>query len=615
MNIFLSYFMQVFEKLGYMEFFAFIANSKKPISGFLKQKIFFTDIWFRTLKTELACFLFFISLLHISCGNNQMNEPSNTLTYNESQGLSTLDPALAGVSAPIQIGGQIFSGLLDLDSDHVIQPCLAKSWQVDSSGKEWIFTLKPNICFHRDTCFGNTSIRRFVKAQDVKYSFERICDARVKTSGFWIFRNRLLGADEFNEATKAGISPKEGIKGIIVLNDSMVKIILKKPFAPFLSLLTMSYCQIVPKEAIEYYGQSFGIHPIGTGPFMVKSWKSDQQLVLARNPDYFRYDINGNRLPYLDSIIIRFIKDTKTEFLEYEQGKLDIVLSLDPVFMSKVIGENDSLLPTYANHHLIREESEDIVYCGIMLDSAANAETSTYPLWKSKLLRQALNYAIDRKAICKYILKGKGVPAEHGPLSPSMPGFSREVKGYTYNPQKARLLLAEAGYPDGNNLPTIIMQSGNNATTIQTAEALQQQWQKLGIKVSLRQVNFAEHSSMMHSGKLGFWRGNWITDYPDPENVLALFYSPLASPKGLNDTRIHSRIMDSLYEQALWPGHSVPKRYAMYNEMERIVIEEAPWVFLYYTVNYRLAQPSVIGLRPEVFGRLLFENVRIKRAN
>ena len=213
MNIFISYFLQVFEKLGYMEFFAFIANSKKPISGFLKQKIFFTDIWFRTLKTELACFLFFISLLLISCGNNQMNEPSNTLTYNESQGLSTLDPALAGVSAPIQIGGQIFSGLLDLDSDHVIQPCLAKSWQVDSSGKEWIFTLKPNICFHRDTCFGNTSIRRFVKAQDVKYSFERICDARVKTSGFWIFRNRLLGADEFNEATKTGISPKEGING------------------------------------------------------------------------------------------------------------------------------------------------------------------------------------------------------------------------------------------------------------------------------------------------------------------------------------------------------------------------------------------------------------------
>jgi peptide/nickel transport system substrate-binding protein len=250
-----------------------------------------------------------------------------------------------------------------------------------------------------------------------------------------------------------------------------------------------------------------------------------------------------------------------------------------------------------------------------MLDSAANSETSTYPLWKSKLLRQALNYAIDRKAICKYILKGKGVPAEHGPLSPSMPGFSREVKGYSYNPQKARVLLAEAGYPDGKNLPTIIMQSGNNATTIQTAEALQQQWQKLGIKVSLRQVNFAEHSSMMHGGKLGFWRGNWITDYPDPENVLALFYSPLASPKGLNDTRIHSRIMDSLYEQALWPGYSVPKRYAMYNEMERIVIEEAPWVFLYYTVNYRLAQPSVIGLRPEVFGRLLFENVRIKRAN
>jgi peptide/nickel transport system substrate-binding protein len=170
----------------------------------------------------------------------------------------------------------------------------------------------------------------------------------------------------------------------------------------------------------------------------------------------------------------------------------------------------------------------------------------------------------------------------------------------------------EAGYPGGQGLPEIILQSGNNATTVQVVEALQQQWLKFGIKVALRQVNFPEHSSMMHSGKLGFWRGNWIADYPDPENVLALFYSKMASPKGLNDTRFSHRSVDSLYELALWPGIKPEQRFNAYNEMERIIIEQAPWVFLYYTVNYRLAQTSVIGLRPGVFGTISLDRVRFR---
>jgi len=120
---------------------------------------------------------------------------------------------------------------------------------------------------------------------------------------------------------------------------------------------------------------------------------------------------------------------------------------------------------------------------------------------------------------------------------------------------------------------------------------------------------------MMHSGKLGFWRGNWIADYPDPENVLALFYSKMASPKGLNDTRFSNRSVDSLYELALMPGLQSQQRFKAYNEMERIIIQEAPWVFLYYTINYRLAQSPVIGLRPGIFGMIPLERVRFKHAN
>ena len=602
--------LQVLDFLGYLSKIPLFAQSREYSFSRPPYK---KGLARRTLTIGIMHSSVLLSLFLLSCGNSEKVEEGSVFTYNEPQGLSTLDPAMAGISAPIEVGGHIFNELVELDSTLNIVPCLAKSWTVDNNGTEWTFTIRTDVSFHRDACFGSMSKKRFLQAQDVKYSFERICDVRTKTSGFWIFRDRVLGATEYQESTKTD-KPLSGVEGFRVLNDSMIAIKLIKPFAPFLSLLTMPYCRIVPQEAIQHYGEAFGQHPIGTGPFAFNKWDMDIQLDLKRNPDYFRFDEKGKRLPYLDKVTVQFIKDSKTEFVEFEQGKLDAILSVDPMFLPKIINEGKQT-SEYAQHHLIREEAQDVVYCGIMLDNSANAETASLPLWKSKLLRQAMNYAIDRKAICNYVLKGKGVPAEHGPLTPSMPGFSKEVKGYEYNPQKARALLAEAGFPDGKNLPEITMQSGNNATTIQAAEALQQQWLTFGIRVKLRQVNFPEHSAMMHGGKLSFWRGNWIADYPDPENVLALFYSPMASPKGLNDTRIKNRIIDSLYELAMWPGLQPQARYRLYNEMERIVIDEAPWVFLYYTVNYRLAQPSVIGFRPEVFGKLSLERVHVKRAN
>lgn len=600
--------MQVLDLLGYVAKIPLVANSWFT-DLFLKPKDRFHLGSTSSLTIGIYICIILVSAFLASCGD-AVTQKDATFTYNEPQGLTTLDPAMAGISGPIHIGGHIFETLVKLDSNGAIIPGLAQSWTVDETGLQWTFSLRTDISFHKDSCFETPSFTRKFKAEDVKFSFERICDARTKTTGFWIFRDRLLGAEEFHEATKLG-KGKTNIEGIRVVNDSMVTLVLNKPFAPLLSLLTMPYCRIVPKEAILRYGQSFGNHPIGTGPFAFHRWEQDRFIELKRNPLYHEIDESGQKLPYLDTVIVQFIKDTKTEFLEYDNGNLDMILSIDPIFLPKVL-ENDKLTEAYSQHTLFREEAQDIVYCGIMLDESANTETSGMPLWKSKAIRQALNHAIDRKALCKYVLKGKGIPAEHGPLSPSMPGFSKEVKGYGYDPAKAKALLAEAGFPGGQGLPEITLQSGNNATTVQVVEALQQQWLKFGIKVALRQVNFPEHSSMMHSGKLGFWRGNWIADYPDPENVLALFYSKMASPKGLNDTRFTHRSVDSLYESALWPGLKPEQRFNAYNEMERIIIEEAPWVFLYYTVNYRLAQTSVIGLRPGVFGTISLERVRFR---
>jgi peptide/nickel transport system substrate-binding protein len=555
-------------------------------------------IWLLILPFALFC--------SISCGKKTKIDSNRTFYYNEPDGLNTLDPATTSYKAAIWAGSQIFNGLVELDSSLHFVPCLAKSWEVDTAGLLWTFHLRTDISFHENECFGKQQTRRMT-AHDVKFSFERICDARVKSTGLWIFRNRLIGAEEYNKSTNK-YHPTTGIQGISVLNDSTVQFRLEKPFAPLLSLLTMPYCWIIPHEAIDFYKIDFYKHPVGTGAFMFEEWKPDMALSLVRNPLYFKHDASGKQLPYLDRISISFIRNTKSEFLEFEKGKLDFIGSIDASFVEKVLTSEGKLTPEFSSFKLLQASAQSVEYYGIMLDSTLEA-TKNMPLSRSKLLRQALNYAIDRKKIIQFVLKGKGIPADYGVLPPSMPGFSSETRGYEYNPEKARELLAKAGFPNGKGLPTLMLQLGANERTASVAEAVQQQWKAIGVNLELRQVDFPQHLDMVRNSKLALWRTSWIGDYPDPENFLALFYSQNYSPKGPNTTHINRHDLDSLYLLALSPRLAPARRYALYNQMERIVLNDAPWIFLYYNIHQRLAQPSVIGLRPEGIDRLILETV------
>ncbi|MBI3258230.1 MAG: ABC transporter substrate-binding protein [Ignavibacteriae bacterium] len=554
--------------------------------------------WFLILPFALFC--------SISCGKKTKIDSNRTFYYNEPDGLSTLDPATTSYKAAIWAGSQIFNGLVELDSSLNFVPCLAKSWEVDTAGLVWTFHIRTDISFHEDKCFGEQKTRR-MNARDVKFSFERICDARVKSTGLWIFRNRLVGAEEFNKATSQN-QPTDGISGITVINDSTVQLRLEKPFAPLLSLLTMPYCWIIPHEAIDLYKTDFYKHPIGTGAFMFKDWQPDMALTLIRNPLYFKYDASGKQLPYLDGVSISFMRNTKAEFLEFEKGKLDFIGSVDASFADKVLTPDRKLTPGFSNFILLQASAQSVEYYGILLDSTLEA-TKNMPISKVKLLRQALNYAIDREKIIRFVLKGKGIPATHGVLPLSMPGFSPETKGYDYNPEKARELLKKAGYPDGKGLPKFMLQLGANERTASVAEAVQEQWKAIGVNLELRQVDFPQHLDMVRNSKLALWRTSWIGDYPDPENFLALFYSGNTSPKGPNTTHINRRDLDSLYGAALSPRLAPSQRYTLYNQMERIILDDAPWIFLYYNINQRLARPSVIGLRPEGIDRLILESV------
>ncbi|MBP6510087.1 MAG: ABC transporter substrate-binding protein [Candidatus Kapabacteria bacterium] len=492
-----------------------------------------------------------------------------------------------------------------MDSALHVAPCIARSWSVDLSGVEWTFTIRNDVWFHPDPCFGQKRTRRVV-AQDVKYSLERICDARTKSTGLWAFRTTILGADEFHQATRAGKSGS--IQGIFVENDSVLKIRLTKPFAPFLAVLTMPYGSIIPREAIEAYGADHGRHPVGTGPFMFGTWNQDRELTLTRNPRYFKTDSVGRRLPYLETIRISFLRDPKNEFLEFSRGQFDLVSNVDESFVSTVFEPNGTLRPPYDRFRVLKRAANTVEYYGILMDTSLSVGR-TSPLVRNRFLRQALNYAIDRHRIVTYLLNGRGQPALNGVLPPSMPGFSSSVKGYRYDPDEARRLLALAGYPNGKGLPTLLLQLGNSQRTASIAEAIQAQWKEIGVNVELRQVDFPQHLSMVRAGDLALWRTSWIGDYPDPENFLALFIHANIAPNGPNTTRIDRRDLDSLYAAALSPRLSFDERAALYQRMEQIVVEEAPWIFLYYHVVLRVFNPNVKGLTLDGSDRLLLERV------
>jgi peptide/nickel transport system substrate-binding protein len=554
------------------------------------------------------------AIILAGCGNGGPDTSNNTFFYNDPDGLNTLDPAKIGARAPWWVGSQIFAGLVGLDSALQPVPLLAKSWTVSEDGRVWTFTLRTDAFFSDDAAFTGGKGRRLI-AEDVRYSFERICTPATASTGFWVFRGKVKGAEEFFAAREKTLpNAPEHVEGFRVVNDSTFQIELTEPFAPFLSMLSIPYCYIVPREVVEKYGADFFRHPVGAGAFHLVEWLPDQRLVLARNASYFETDGAGTRLPYLDTIQVSFIKSLKTEFIEFKQGNLDMISSIDPEFAETVLADDGkSLRADFGDYRLSTAPAMSVEYYGFMLDAATPGGSSS-PFTKNRYLRQALNYAIDRDAIIRYVLKGRAISGTHGPVPPGTPGFSG-VKGYGYDRELARRLLDSAGYPNGKGLGQITLQLGPSERTASVAEAVQDQLKKtLGIDLKLVQVDFPQHREMILSGKLPFWRTSWIGDYPDAENFLALFYSPYAAPRGPNTTHFSSSGVDSLYRAALDPRLSTAERAALYGEAERIILENAPWVILYYNVIQRLTQPTVTNYWVDPLDRLVLTRVRKQAA-
>jgi len=541
-----------------------------------------------------------ISLVFYSCSKKQTSD--NIFRYNETQGIENLDPVMCSNYAsgwPLQ---QMCEGLVEYTKDMQLTGSIASLYKISDDGITYTFYLNKKVYFHDNPCFPEGKGRE-VKSTDFKYCFERVCDPRTKTRGAWVFRDRIKGALEYLNSIKENKFDVKEIIGIQCPDDTTLVITLNRPFAPFLSILTMPYGFVYPREAVEYYKDNFGYNPVGTGPFRFVKWDFDKELLLEKNQNYWKKNKKAEALVYLDGIKVTFTKSSETVFLDFQGGKLDYY-DPSPEVLSQITDDIGKLKPEY-DFELVKQPWLNTVYLAMQLDKNMPGGVNN-PLSDNKKLRQAINYAIDREKIIKYVLKFRGTPGENGTIPKGMPGYSPEVIGYKYDKQKAAQLLAEAGYPGGNGL-TLKLTVSNEDTQKLIGETVQAQLKDIGIDVQLDFMQASTLRSSQVGGELAFWRANWGADYFDPENFMALLYSNNKTPNGPNYTHYSNPKVDELYDMAM-KETDFDKRKKMYNDAERIVLEDSPWIILYYNEviylkNKRVADMYIDGLNTMILKR------------
>ncbi len=524
----------------------------------------------------------------MSCSHKfETDNDKSVFRYNEASGISSLDPAFAKDLPNIWGCNQVFNGLVQLNDQMEVIPCIAKEWNISEDGLTYTFLLRNDVYFHENECFGNQSTR-IVTAYDFEYSFKRVVSKQLASPSSWVFAQVDKASDGYH---------------FKALNDSVFEIKLKHAFPPFLGILSMKYCSVVPKEAIDAFGVDFRSNPIGTGPFYFKYWKEGSKLVFLKNEKYFEFD-GDVRLPHLDAVSVSFLIDKQAAFLLFVQGQLDFMSGIDASYKDELLTEDGNLNPKFENDIKMQTQPYlNLEYLGILVDKEKDIVKQS-PLNDVKV-RKAINYAFDRKKMMRYLRNNIGEPALSGVIPKGLPSFSGPSIGYTYDPEKAKQLLIEAGF--SNSKPKITITT--NAEYLDLCRYIQFQLNEVGFDASIDVNPAAALRELKAQTKLNFFRASWIADYPDGENYLSMFYSKNFAPNGPNYTHYSNPKFDELYESALMETDP-QKRIAAYKMMDKMIMDDAVIVPMYYDQVLRFTQSNIEGLGVNAVNLLNLKRVK-----
>jgi peptide/nickel transport system substrate-binding protein len=540
---------------------------------------------FNKEKYSFTFLAFLLTLLFSSCVKNITDDEKHKIfRYNESSGIVSLDPAFAKDLPHIWACNQLYNGLVSLDANLKIVPAIAHSWNIQDSGKTYTFNLRNDVYFHDNQVFNG--IKRKVVASDFVYSFNRLVDPNLASPGTWVFNS---------------VKIESNVYSFKALNDSMFQIKLKESFPSFLGILTMIYASVIPEEAVIFYGENFRKNPVGTGPFHFTYWKEGLKLVFRKNPDYFEFSDN-EQLPYIDGVAINFLIDRQTAFLDFVKGNLDFMSGIDARYKDELLSREGSLRSKFQNKiYLERQPFLNTEYLGFYVDSIAGKINPVQNIQ----LRKAINYAVDRIKMLKFLRNGIGKPGIGGMIPFGMPGHDTTGEiGYSYQPHLAASIIR------AENLLNTEITITTTAEYVDLAKFIQSQLTNVGLQVRIDVSPPATMRQSRAKGKLEVFRSSWVADYPDAENYLAMFYSKNFAPNGPNYTHFKSEDFDSLYEMA----SKLPElsdRIGLYRQMDSLIMSDAPVVVLFYDEVLRFVNNRVTGFESNPVNILDLRRVKI----
>ncbi|MGI9526858.1 MAG: ABC transporter substrate-binding protein [Weeksellaceae bacterium] len=500
--------------------------------------------------------IFFIGLQ--SCDQAPTIDDQKVFRLNRYENVSSLDPAFARSKSNNWMSNLLYTGLVNFDEDLNIIPEIAERWDISEDGETYTFYLRNDVYFHKHPSFGKDSTRQVV-ANDFVYSFNRLKDPKLGSSGGFVLNN---------------------VESYKAINDSTLQIKLNTPFPPFLGLLCMKYCSVVPKEVFgdPQYQNEF----IGTGPFKYKLWESNVKLVLERNELFYKKDDKGNQLPYLSYVAVQFLPEKHSEFLQLVQGKIDMMASLDPSYKDELLTPKGELNSKYTDDLvMVKSPYLNTEYLTFLMD---NQE----PL--SLELRRAINMAIDKSKMIQFLRNNIGFPAHGGFIPKGLPGH-QETLGSGYNPSEAKKIIRNYR-KEHNSLPSLTLVTTQEYADI--CEFVQSELNKVSFPIQVNVVDPGTLRDGKANGKFSFFRANWGADYPDAENFLSLFYSENFAPNGPNYSHFKNEKFDQLYEKSLKITDQ-EKRVQIYKEMDAIVMEQMPVIPTFYDQSTTFLRKNVKG--------------------
>jgi len=494
-------------------------------------------------------------------------QPAGTLVVGLVAEPVNLDPPQVTDLNSNRVGRRIVETLVTFPEESTqVVPGLAESWTISKDGLQYTFKLRRGIAFHDGTP---------LNAEAVKFSIERQINPNhpAYKLGKYPFANYFFG----------------NVKAVEVLSDERVAFLLNEPRASFLAVLTAGAASIVSPTAVMKWGPDYPNHPVGTGPFRFASWDRGQRVVLEKNPAYWKYPVKAER------VIYRPIVEDQARLTELLTGGLDLIVG--------VPADNVGQLEKNPKITLLKQVGAHVWYLGM------NNQKKPFD---DKRVRQALNYAVNKDAIVNDVLKGTGA-ASKGPVLPGTWGADGALKAYPYDPERAKKLLAEAGYPNGFTTTLWVPESGSGMQApVAMSTVMQSNLKAVGVNVSLQTMEWGAYLAKLRTKEQELFALSWMAGTEDPDMVMyPLLHSSQWTPVGPNRALYKNARFDALLQQARLTTDQA-KRAQLYKEAQRILIDDAPWVFVDHEIQIAALTKRVQGFKLHPSFDLRVETISLK---